>query len=41
LSGESDYGTTFAEEVKKAGGSKVYYLPPELPKAGEPLEKKP
>jgi hypothetical protein len=26
-----DYGTTFAEEVEKAGGSKVYYAPPELP----------
>jgi tetratricopeptide (TPR) repeat protein len=26
-----DYGTTFAEEVEKAGGSKVYYAAPELP----------
>jgi len=25
-----DYGTTFAEEVEKAGGSKAYYPPPEL-----------
>jgi tetratricopeptide (TPR) repeat protein len=41
LSAESDYGTTFAEEVKKAGGSKIYYPPPELPKVSEPQEKKP
>jgi tetratricopeptide (TPR) repeat protein len=26
-----DYGTTFAEEVEKNGGSKVYYTPPDLP----------
>jgi tetratricopeptide (TPR) repeat protein len=26
-----DYGTTFKDEVEKIGGSKVYYLPPELP----------
>jgi hypothetical protein len=26
-----DYGTTFAEEVEKSGGSKVYYTPPDLP----------
>ncbi len=26
-----DYGTTFAEEVQKSGGSKVYYAPPDLP----------
>jgi len=26
-----DYGTTFAQEVEKNGGSKVYYTPPDLP----------
>ena len=26
-----DYGTTFADEVQKSGGSKVYYAPPDLP----------
>ena len=26
-----DYGTTFANEVQKAGGSKVYYQAPDLP----------
>ncbi len=26
-----DYGTTFADEVQKAGGSKVYYQAPDLP----------
>jgi tetratricopeptide (TPR) repeat protein len=26
-----DYGTTFADEVQKSGGSKVYYQPPDLP----------
>jgi tetratricopeptide (TPR) repeat protein len=31
LSGEKEYGTTFEDEVKKAGGSKVYYPPPDLP----------
>jgi tetratricopeptide (TPR) repeat protein len=31
LSSEKDYGTTFRDEVQKAGGSKVYYPPPELP----------
>jgi len=31
LSGERDYGTTFAQEVEKAGGSKVYYPAPDLP----------
>ncbi len=36
-----DYGTSFREEVDKIGGSKVYYPPPELPKAGEPKEKRP
>ena len=25
-----DYGTTFVDEVQKAGGSKVYYVPPDL-----------
>jgi tetratricopeptide (TPR) repeat protein len=40
LSSESDYGTTFLKEVEKAGGSKVYYPPPDLPKA-ESQEKKP
>jgi hypothetical protein len=25
-----DYGTTFVDEVQKAGGSKVYYAPPDL-----------
>lgn len=29
-----DYGTTFADEVQKIGGSKVYYTPPDLPPAG-------
>jgi hypothetical protein len=41
LSSESDYGTTFIKEVEKAGGSKVYYTPPDLPKAAESQEKKP
>ena len=36
LSAESDYGTTFAKEVEKAGGSKVYYEPPELPAGTNP-----
>jgi tetratricopeptide (TPR) repeat protein len=36
-----DYGTTFAEEVEKAGGSKVYYQPPDLPPAADPKLKKP
>jgi tetratricopeptide (TPR) repeat protein len=35
LSSEGDYGTTFLKEVEKAGGSKVYYPPPDLPKAGD------
>jgi tetratricopeptide (TPR) repeat protein len=35
LTGEKEYGTTFRDEVQKIGGSKVYYPPPELPKAGE------
>jgi len=41
LSSEADYGTTFAQEVQKAGGSKVYYPPPDLPKAEQPQDKKP
>jgi tetratricopeptide (TPR) repeat protein len=43
LSSEKDYGTTFLEEVQKAGGSKVYYPPPDLPKETENAaqEKKP
>lgn len=36
-----DYGTTFAEEVKKAGGSKVYYAPPDLPADNNQRGKKP
>ncbi|MBV8206495.1 MAG: TlpA family protein disulfide reductase [Acidobacteria bacterium] len=40
LSSEKDYGTTFADEVKKAGGIKSYYPPPELPGSAAP-EKKP
>jgi tetratricopeptide (TPR) repeat protein len=34
-----DYGTTFAEEVQKSGGSKVYYAPPDLPAAPSPAKK--
>src|SRR5499427_2735819 len=41
LSAEKDYGTTFIEEVQKAGGSKVYYAPPELPHAEGANGKKP
>src|SRR5260370_9619410 len=41
LSSEGDYGTTFADEVQKADGSKVYCPPPDLPKASQPPEKKP
>jgi len=40
LSSEKDYGTTFLEEVQKAGGSKVYYAPPDLPKPAESQEQK-
>jgi len=40
LSSEKDYGTTFLDEVQKAGGSKVYYAPPDLPKTAETQEKK-
>lgn len=36
LSSEKDYGTTFMDEVNKAGGSKVYYAPPELPGEKKP-----
>lgn len=36
LSSEKDYGTTFRDEVQKAGGSKVYYPPPELPGEKKP-----
>lgn len=28
---KKDYGTSFMEEVEKAGGSKIYYAPPDLP----------
>lgn len=38
---QRDYGTTFAEEVKKSGGSKVYYAPPDLPAENNPKDKKP
>jgi hypothetical protein len=46
LSSESDYGTTFMQEVQKAGGGKVYYTPPDLPqdtqpKASDQQDKKP
>ena len=41
LSSEKDYGTTFLQEVQKAGGSKVYYAHPDLPNPGEAQEKKP
>jgi tetratricopeptide (TPR) repeat protein len=40
LSSEGDYGTTFMQEVQKAGGSKVYYPPPDLPKTNEGQDKK-
>ena len=36
-----DYGTTFAEEVEKSGGSRVYYPPPELPSGPSSADKKP
>ena len=36
-----DYGTTFAEEVEKIGGSKVYYAPPDLPGAATEKPKSP
>jgi tetratricopeptide (TPR) repeat protein len=38
---QRDYGTTFAEEVKKSGGSRVYYAPPDLPAENNPKDKKP
>ncbi len=41
LSSESDYGTTFMQEVQKAGGSKVYYPRPDLPKTADAQEKRP
>jgi tetratricopeptide (TPR) repeat protein len=34
-----DYGTTFADEVQKIGGSKVYYAPPDLPAAPQEKQK--
>jgi len=34
-----DYGTTFVDEVQKAGGSKVYYTPPDLKPAEAPKDK--
>jgi tetratricopeptide (TPR) repeat protein len=40
LSSESDYGTTFLQEVQKAGGSKVYYAPPDLAKPAQPQDKR-
>lgn len=40
LSSEKDYDTTFLKEVEKAGGSKVYYALPELPKSADAQEKK-
>jgi len=36
-----DYGTTFSEEVEKAGGSKVYYPPPDLRPGTPEKDKKP
>ena len=36
-----DYGTTFMDEVEKAGGSKVYYPPPDLAPGAAPKDKKP
>jgi len=40
LSAEKDYGTTFRDEVEKAGGSKVYYPAPDMPEYKKPDEKK-
>ena len=34
-----DYGTTFADEVEKAGGSRVYYAPPDLGPSVTPKSK--
>lgn len=39
LSAERDYGTTFREEVEKAGGSKVYYPAPDMPEYKKKDEK--
>lgn len=36
-----DYGTTFKDEVEKAGGSRVYYAPPDLTPHTMPKDKKP
>ena len=36
-----DYGTTFMDEVEKAGGSKVYYSPPDLTPGVTTKDKKP
>jgi tetratricopeptide (TPR) repeat protein len=36
-----DYGTTFMDEVEKAGGSKVYYPPPDLAPGAPIKDKKP
>jgi tetratricopeptide (TPR) repeat protein len=36
-----DYGTTFTDEVEKAGGSKVYYPPPDLNPGATRKDKKP
>jgi tetratricopeptide (TPR) repeat protein len=36
-----DYGTTFMDEVEKAGGSKVYYSPPDLTPGVTPKDKSP
>ncbi len=36
-----DYGTTFMDEVEKAGGSKVYYAPPDLAPGVTSTGKKP
>jgi tetratricopeptide (TPR) repeat protein len=38
---QRDYGTTFINEVQKAGGSKVYYTPPDLPPLNSPKNKEP
>jgi hypothetical protein len=36
-----DYGTTFMDEVEKAGGSKVYYAPPDLKTGAARKDQKP
>lgn len=38
---QRDYGTTFMDEVEKAGGTKAYYQPPDLPPDADPKDKKP